>query len=268
MTHNYLKLNSSKTEIIELHSQYSRSEPIDMFTLDSYQISPSNSAKNLGFVFDKHLNLHDQINNISKICYMNQRNLNRIGSKLSKELKVQLVHSCIHSILDNGNSTFAALSQDKLTKLQKIQNAAVWFIYGLKGKERYQSLTPFLMELHFLPVRYRILYKIALLVFKCLNNLAPKYLGSLIEVRTNNCYSVRLDNDFFKLVHPPSPRTTKTEAAFSYTAPKTWNDLPFSLRSMTEQSAFKKALKTHYFKSAFQETIDQQSDILFMDNFE
>ena len=37
---------------------------------------------------------------------------------------------------------------------------------------------------------------------------------------------------------------------------------------MTEQSAFKKALKTHYFKSAFQETIDQQSDILFMDNFE
>ena len=83
MTHNFLKMNSSKTEIIELHGKFSPFDPIQMFTLDNCQIHPSSSAKNLRFIFDKHLNLQEQINNISKICYMNLRNLNRIGSKLS-----------------------------------------------------------------------------------------------------------------------------------------------------------------------------------------
>ena len=124
-------------------------------------------------------------------------------------------------------------------------------------------MTPLLKELHFLPVRYRILFKISLLVFKCINNLAPLYLSELINIRNNNCYSVRLDNDFFMLTHPPPPRYSKTESAFSYSAPKTWNDLPFSLRSMSELSAFKSALKTHYFKRAFEGTIGDEGDLMF-----
>ena len=114
---------------------------------------------------------------------MNLRNLGRIGSKLSYELKVQLVNSCVLSFIDYCNATYGSLTEANLHKLQKIQNSAARFVFGIYGKARQQSMTPYLKKLHFLPVRYRIKYKVALLVFKCLNNLAPKYLATLLTLK-------------------------------------------------------------------------------------
>ncbi len=170
---------------------------------------------------------------------------------LSHDLKVQLVHSMIFSHLDYCNAVFGSLSEGNLSKLQKIQYNAVRFIYGLKGKDRFQSMSPFLKELHFLPVRYRIKYKVALMVFKCLNNISPGYLSELITVRDINNHSLRLDNDFFLLKHPPRTNLKKTEGAFSNIAPQIWNELPYHIRCMTELSSFKKCLKSYYFNIAF-----------------
>ena len=99
------------------------------------------------------------------------------------DLKVLLVHSCIHSRIDNFNSTYFALSQSHKRKLQRIQNAAVKYIFSLKGKERFQYMRHYLKNLHFLPVVQRIQFKVALLVFKCINNMAPTYLIKLITMR-------------------------------------------------------------------------------------
>ena len=252
MTINFLKLNDSKTEIVEIYGTSSQSTPISSFTLDSCIIKPATSARNLGYTFDNHLTLDAQVQHISQICYMNLRNIGRIGTKLTKQLKIQLVHSCIHSILDNGNATFGSLTAAQLYKLQKIQNAAVRFIFGLRGKQRFQSISPFLKELHFLPVKYRILYKISLMVFKCINNIAPKYLSNLLHLRNIGSHSLRLDNDYFHLSLPSAPKLAKTEGAFSYIGPKTWNELPYRIRAMTDVTAFKSLLKTHYFKRAFE----------------
>ena len=89
------------------------------------------------------------------------------------------------------------------------------------------------------------------MVFKCINNLAPRYLSSLIKLRTANKYSVSLDSDYFLLETVASTNFKRTEGAFSYIAPRIWNDLPYELRSVSELSLFKSGLKTHYFKIAF-----------------
>ena len=107
------------------------------------------------------------------------------------------------------------------------------------------------MKLHFLPVTYRIQFKIALLVFKCLNNIAPVYLASLIKLRTPNVYNVRLDNDYFKLETTISTNIKRCEGAFSYQAPRIWNELPYQIRSLSELS--KSSLKTHYFNKAYRD---------------
>ena len=78
------------------------------------------------------------------------------------------------------------LNVKNLYKIQRIQNNAVRFIYNLNGKRKRESITPYLKKLHFLPVKFRISYKKALLVFKCLNNIAPKYLNDLLTVRAKN----------------------------------------------------------------------------------
>ena len=182
MSSNYLRMNDDKTVVMELNSPYTCSPPIDTFHLDDCDIIPTDSAKNLGYWFDKHLSLNTQINNVSKKCHQNLRKIGRIGSKLTKDLKIQLVHASIHSIIDFCNGTYFVLTKIQLGKLQKIQNAAVRLIYNLKGKERFQSITPLLKELHFLPVIYRIKYKIALITYKCINNIAPPYLSCLLKV--------------------------------------------------------------------------------------
>jgi len=61
--------------------------------------------------------------------------------------------------------------------LQKIQNAAAKTI---KSAKKYESATPVLAALKWLPVSFKILYKILILVFKVLHNLAPVYLSGLV----------------------------------------------------------------------------------------
>ena len=249
MSLNFLKLNDDKTEFVDIGVYES---PIKSLVLsDEVEISPTMKAKNLGFVFDHQMNLDNQVNAVSKSCYLNLRNLGKIASHLTKELKIQLVHSNVLSFIDYCNAVYGALSESNLQKLQKIQNNAVRFIFGIYGKERRQSITPYLKKLHFLPVRYRIKYKIALLVYKCLNNLAPMYLIELLSLRDTKRQSLRLDNDFYLLKVPPAPQFTRTEGAFSHSGPRIWNELPFSLRCINEIGAFKTLLKTTLFNTAF-----------------
>jgi len=249
MAENFLKLNETKTEFIEIGEHES---PISKLNIDDdVDIKPVLKAKNLGFVFDHRLNLNDQVNAVSQACYLSLRDLGRIGSHLSRELKIQLVHANVLSVIDYCNAAYGALSEANLQKLQKIQNNAVRFIFGLRGKDRWQSVSPYLKELHFLPVRFRIKYKIVLLVFKCMNNLAPSYLANLIHLRDTKRQSLRMDNDFYRLKVPPPPHYMRTSGAFSCIAPRLWNELPYSLRCISNIDDFKRDLKTHYFNIAF-----------------
>ena len=251
MKRNYLKMNDSKTEALEVYSPYTRFTPLSTLNFENCIIELSESAKNLGFWFDSSLNLDTQISYVAKVCYLNLRNISRIGSKLYKDLKIQLVHGCIHSIIDYCNATYFGLSKFQLDKLQRIQNSAVRFIFGLKGKERFQNITPFLKELHFLPVKFRIQFKIALLTFKCLNNMAPEYLKDMIFINESKQKSLRVDDDFFLLKQPAEPRFSHSRGSFHYSAPRIWNRLPYTIRTMSSLDAFKKALKTNLFRRAF-----------------
>jgi len=250
MAVNYLKLNEEKTEFLDIGPYISPIKELDLG--DTVSIIPTEKAKNLGFVFDHRMSLSSQVNAVSQICYLNQRNLAKIASKLDHDLKVQLVHSNILCFLDYCNAVYSGLSAKDIQKLQKIQNNAVRFIFGLYGKKRLQPLSPYLKKLHFLPVQYRINFKIGLLVFKCLNNMAPKYLQDLIKLRQCKKVSSRLDDDYLLLDFPFRPVSTRTDAAFSYSGPRIWNLLPYKLRCLTELTAFKNGLKTYLFFLAFE----------------
>lgn len=255
MADNFLKLNDDKTEFLDIGVYES---PLQSLVIDTVTLEPVTKAKNLGFVFDHRMSLDDQITATQQVCNMQLRNLGRIASKLTQELKLQLVQSCVLSAIDYCNSTYGSLSESNIQKLQKLQNSAIRFIFGLYGKKKYQcknkqfAIEPLMKQLHFLPVRFRIKYKVALLVFKCLNNLAPTYLSSLLTLRDVNMHHLRIDNDFFLLQSPPPPQFKRTEGAFCHFGPKVWNDLPYSLRCLSEVIAFKRKLKTHYFNIAFQ----------------
>ena len=69
----------------------------------------------------------------------------------------------------------------------------------------YKALTPYLKKLHFLPVKIRIKFKITFMVFKCMNNIAPDYLSSLIRYSIINIvYGMTMNFICLRLVPLPT----------------------------------------------------------------
>jgi hypothetical protein len=85
-----------------------------------------------------------------------------------------LVVTLVLTRLDYGNKALAGLANHSFVKLQSFLNAAAPLIFSSR---KFDHVTPLLCELHWLSFLGRINYKLALLVFKCLNGLAPPYLA-------------------------------------------------------------------------------------------
>ena len=79
-------------------------------------------------------------------------------------------------------------------------------------------MTPVLYKLHWLPVKYRIEYKIILITYRALNGLAPNYLQDLLQVY-QPARSLRSSGDL-KLVVPRTRLRSYGDRAFSVKAPK------------------------------------------------
>ena len=105
-------------------------------------ISPSSVVKSLGVKFNSFLNFEHHINAIVQECNMHLRNLWVIGSKLSFELKRQLIHCLIFSRLDYCNGVLYGLPDVALKKLQKIQNSCARFLFGPGVIRKWDSVTP------------------------------------------------------------------------------------------------------------------------------
>ena len=114
-------------------------------------------------------------------------------------------------------------------------------------------ITPLLAELHWLPVRSRIHYKILLITFKVLHGLSPKYLSDLITTQQPSSHNLRR-NDNGRLLERPSAKTKKTmgDRAFQVAAPFLWNKLPRFACDTTNLESFKTLIKTFLFKESFQ----------------
>ena len=249
---NFLKLNENKTEVIIIKPKRTCSQIQQVIRISSEgeEIKLQESVKSLGVHLDSTLSMSSHISAIVQKCNINLRNLWYIGSKLNIKLKIQLVHSLIFSCLDYCNSLLSGITNADLMRLQKVQNQAVRFIYG-KSIKKWDHITPFLKSCHFLPVKHRIQFKIALLVYKCINNLAPSYLQELLHVRDPKLNSLRIDDDYFFLKTPSIPSLKSTESAFVFSGPKVWNSLPYQIRCSESIEQFKSKLKTYYFNLVF-----------------
>ena len=139
------------------------------------------------------------------------------------------------------------LPQYQYDLLQKVLNAEARVTCLIP---RFAHITPVLRELHWLPVKFRVEFKIALLVFKTLNGLALQYLSELLGVKPRTRYSLRSDSETL-LVIPKVTRKTFGDRAFFHAGPTVWNALPSSLRNCRNIDCFKVQLKTYLFKKAF-----------------
>ena len=238
MNIHFMKINPDKTEILLLYPKSLQNKVIIKGTIFREQcIRFSNEVKNVGVWLDKHLNLDKHVNHIVSHCYKLLKDIGRIRNILSKKHTETLVHAVISSRLDYCNSLYFNMSKSNLYKLQKVQNAAARLVMQ---KNKRQSTSGMLKGLHWLQVESRIIFKILLIVFKCVigncsNNLRIKY-------KMHNCRP----NDYLML-KTPSCKTKYGERTFDFVGPRLWNALPLYVRMESSIEQFKKHVKTILF---------------------
>lgn len=209
-------------------------------------IVPSPCARNIGVVFDSALSMVPHVNAVVKSAFYHIQNIAKIRKFISLDCSKKLVHAFVTSKLDHCNSILFGLPLSVTDKLQSVLNSAARLVTLTR---RHEHITPILIDLHWLPVSYRIKFKIILLTFKVLHNLAPAYLQEIIDVYkpTRNLRSsstLLLSRKRFNL-------KSYGLRSFSVSSPLLWNSLPASLRDNHDLKSFKTYLKTYLFKQAF-----------------
>ena len=110
--------------------------------------------------------------------------------------------------------------------------------------KRSHHISPTLRRLHWLPIKQRIEYKIAVLTFKTLHFNQPSYLAQLLVTVTPSRSLRSFSNRKLQI---PFIKSKQGKRAFAFAAPTIWNSLPLHLRTCTSITTFHALLKTYIF---------------------
>ena len=174
MNRNRLHMNNAKTEVLMIGSQSQLNNCVTLaLDVNGTMVQISKMIKYLGMYLDNGLSFKHHISTKCRVAMWNFQCLKALRPSLTVQVCITLILGLVMSHLDYVKSPSISLPALEINKMQRVQNAAAKFVLNLK---RMDSSTEALKTLHWLPIKFRIQFKILLLVYKCLNGQAPSYL--------------------------------------------------------------------------------------------
>ena len=201
---------------------------------------PATVVRDLGVWIDSELSLNQHVTEVANTCFYQLRRLRQIRRRVGPEVTTRLVLALVIQRLDYCNSVFAGLPDYTMDVLQRVQNVSARVIHKLKSHDH---ISTYLQQLHWLPVRYRVQYKLCTIMYTIHHGQAPSYLSELVHTVASRSSRSGLRSASTTNYAVPRLRTKFGERSFSYAGPAAWNALPHELRSVDSFSAFKKLLK-------------------------
>ena len=246
-----LPLDPDKTELMWFGSRSNRTKRSQLdasLNLGSVVIEPVHSVRDLGVILDGELSMIQHIGQISSICFFHLRRLRKPRLVLDPSSMQRLISTFIMSRLDYCNAMLAGLPACTLAPLQRVLNAAARLMVGPTAEDRISDV---MRSLHWMPIEYRIRYKLCLLMHAVQNGTSPAY---IVDIKTpiSSLHGHRMLRSAATYQYEiPRTRTKFDDRAFSVAGPQEWNNLPTNIRNIREVSSFKRAIKDILFKMTY-----------------
>ena len=151
---NKLKLNENKTEAVLFSSrhQVSMFDELSSVRIGTCPVKITSSVR---------LTMSGHVSTVTSSASFAMRNISKIRKYLDRHTTEKLVHAFVSSRLDYHdycNGLCVGISNRDLARLQRVQNTAHW-----------------------LPIKQRFQFKIALLTYKSLHGRCPSYISELVS---------------------------------------------------------------------------------------
>ena len=249
---NRLKLNQDKTQFMWI----GRKQMLDKIRLDVIHahfpdLKFLSSVNDLGVVLDENLNMEEQVGGICRSCFYHLRQIRAIRHSLSDVAARTAIQAFIMSKVDYCNAALLGLSSAVLDRVQRVMNAAARVLLKLPKFSHISARMK--NELHWLPVRERIQYKLVLTTWRCITGCAPDYLQELCHLLSEITGRRQLRSSVpcrYLLAIPQARTVTMQRRAFACAGPTSWNAVPESIRStalVVSLATLKTQLKTVLF---------------------
>src|SRR6218665_579818 len=163
LSSNRLLLNPTKTQFIWLGSRRRLVNVDQCLVAETFpHLVFCDTVPDLGIILDQELNFSAHINQLIRSCYYQLRQLPPVSRSLSHDAAATLVHAFVTSRLDHCCSVLAGLHLTLTARLDRVLRSAARLIGGVP---KYSFISGYMRDtLHWLPIRQRIFYRVAVLV--------------------------------------------------------------------------------------------------------
>ena len=235
---NHLLVNPDKTKLLLFGTRQLLSQLRDVTVpFLGQELKPVASAKDLGIILDSNLNFNDHVTSLSSSLLSTLCQVNRVRHLFSREILNTILNSLVFSKLFYCSTVWSGTSKDNVHKLQLLQNFAARILTNTK---KFDHISPILNELGWLTIEELLNLRDVIMIYKCINGLAPNYLSSKLYKRSDtHAYNTRL-KEHFSL---PLCRTSIAQRNFYYRALKSWNKLSVATRNSSSLAQFKRSAR-------------------------
>ena len=244
-----LKPNETKTEFIYFGGRHQLAKTHrDTINNNGEIIKCTNKIKYLGGHLHSSLTFKDHIIAKSKAATINIIKIRNIRKYLNQDTCHKLVITLVLSHLDYSNSMLSGLPDSSINMLQKVQSSAAKLVLG---KNANYSSTENTKQLHWLPIKQCIDYKVLTLVHKCQHEKAPKYLQDLLKDKSLRRPGLQSENLTQLLEVPHTKAKSLPAKALVYMHQPNGISYPTTSGKRLITINSKKLLKTHLFYQAY-----------------
>ena len=234
---NSLLISADKTKILIIGvPQLLRRVPSVAISILGKEIAPVPVAQDLGVFIDQYLTYDEHITQTAAKCLCKLVQINRIKHLLDKETLLLLINAFVFSKLFYCSTVWSNTSKSNVSKLQRVQNFAARITLGLR---KFDHISQGIKSLKWLPVKDRLYLNDAIMMYKCINKLAPDYLADKFVQRSHiHNRNTRSRNQ----LDIPRCRISTGQRSFVYRGTQLWNSLSYDVRTAKCPKVFKRRL--------------------------